>query len=303
MSITRRAALAVPALMVLPVLRRAAEAASRETPAPDKLYAHPDWLVNAGWLQRHLDDPTVRVVSLTPEADFTKRHIPGAAQIDWPDLEILDTSQTSVAGWQRAVARKLRDLGVSPGDTVVAYDGGTLFAARMWWVLDHLGQKDKRILNGGLAAWDAANGKVEQGVYRPKPAPAYSGIPNPADLATLDQVKASLGKPDVALIDTRSRAEYVQGHISGAVNINYPQNALPNAPHFWKPAAVLRGLYASAGATPDKVIIPYCSTGVRSAVTYFSLRLIGYPNVKLYTGSWAEWSRHPGLPRTKGDQP
>lgn len=303
MSITRRSALAVPALVVLPAVRRAAEAAARDTPLSDDRYAHPDWLVSADWLKRHLDDSAVRVVALTPVADFTTRHIPGAAQIDWPDLEILDTSQASVAKWQAAVEQKLRHLGISPRDTVVAYDGGTLFAARMWWVLDHLGQHDKRILNGGLAAWDAAGGGVGHGIHVPKPASPYKGTPNPADLATLDQVKASLGKPGITLIDARSRAEYIRGHIPGALNIDYPKNALPNAPHFWEPAAILRRLYASAGATPNKEIIPYCSTGVRSAVTYFALRLIGYPDVRLYTGSWAEWSRHPDLPKTEGDRP
>lgn len=294
----------VSVLLALAALGTAAQTAAHATPGANSGYAHPDWLASADWLKQHLNDPTVKVVALTPEADFAKGHIPGAAQIDWTDLGITDTSQASVTEWQRAVEQKLTKLGISPRDTVVVYDGGTLFAARLWWVLDHLGQKDKRILNGGLAAWAAAGGKVEQGKSTVKPAATpYKGTPNPADLATLDEVKGSLGKPNVALIDARTKAEYIQGHIPGAINIDYPGNARPNPPHFWKPAPALRQLYASAGATPDKEIIAYCSTGVRSAVTYFTLRLIGYPNVKLYTGSWAEWSQHPDLPKTKGSQP
>ncbi len=289
---------------LLVVVAPGAAAQSDATRGAGQGYAHPDWLVSANWLKQHLDDPTVKVVALTPGKDFAKAHIPGAARIGWPDLNLADTSPASVAGWRKAVERKLTRLGIERRDTVVIYDGGTLFAARLWWVLDYLGQPDKRILNGGLPAWIAAGGKVERGAPTVAPAAvAYHGTPNPADLAALDEVKASLGKPGVVLIDARTEGEYARAHIPGAININYPRNARPEAPHYWKSAKALRRLYVKAGATPDKTIIPYCSTGVRSAVTYFSLRLIGYPKVALYTGSWAEWSRHPGLPQVRGDHP
>lgn len=62
-------------------------------------------------------------------------------------------------------------------------------------------------------------------------------------------------------------------------------------------------MYEDVGVTPDKHIIPYCSTGVRSAVTFFTLRLIGYPDVALYTGSWNEWGNHPETPKATGSEP
>jgi thiosulfate/3-mercaptopyruvate sulfurtransferase len=62
-------------------------------------------------------------------------------------------------------------------------------------------------------------------------------------------------------------------------------------------------MYEAAGVTPDKTVIPYCSTGVRSAATYFTLTLLGYPRVALYTGSWDEWSRHPELRISIGQKP
>lgn len=267
-------------------------------------YAHPEWLVDASWLKQHLHDANLKVVALTPAADFARGHIPGAAQIDWTDLQITDTSDASVTKWQGEVEQKLTALGITPKDPVVIYDGGTLFAARLWWILDQLGHQDKRILNGGLPAWKVAGGELEQGKSTVKPAAMpYKGTPNPADLANLTAVRGSLGKSNVVLIDTRTKAEYTGGHIPGAINIEYTENARPNTPRIWKPGTDLRKMYSQTGATPDKEIITYCSTGVRSAVTYFTLRLIGYDHVKLYTGSWAEWSQHPELPKTKGSQP
>jgi thiosulfate/3-mercaptopyruvate sulfurtransferase len=267
-------------------------------------YAHPDWLASADWLKRHLSDPAVKVVALTSEADFIKGHIPGAAQIDWSDLKVTDTSSASTVRWRDAVEQKLTSLGIGTHDTVVVYDEGTLFAARLWWVLDYFGQKDKRILNGGLAAWTDAGGMVDHGVSTAKPAAVpYAAVPDPAALAALAHVKTDLGNSNVVLIDTRTKSEYLRGHIPGATNINYQKDALSTSPRFWKSASALRQLYLKAGTTPDKEIIPYCSTGVRSAVTYFTLRLIGYPHVRLYTGSWDEWRQHPNLPKTNGGQP
>jgi thiosulfate/3-mercaptopyruvate sulfurtransferase len=241
---------------------------------------------------------------LTSAGEFTAGHIPGAAQIDWPQLEVTDTSDPSIARWQGEVERILTGLGLSPTDTVVVYDGGTLWSARLWWILDQLGHQDKRILNGGLPAWIAADGEVETGQATVQPAAEpYWGTPNERALAPLELVVASLENPEAALVDARSVEEYSAGHIPGAVNVDFPLNAESGAIKTWKSAAELRAMYAELGVTPEKLVIPYCTTGVRSAVTYFTLRLIGYPNVRLFTGSWAEWSNHPELPITTGTTP
>lgn len=267
-------------------------------------YAHPNWLVSAAWLAQHLHDRNLKVVALTPAAEFAQGHIPGAAQVDWPALGLEDTSPSSVARWRTAMAQELTRLGITPRDTVVIYDGGTLFAARLWWVLEDLGHADQRILDGGLPAWVAAGGKMESGPATQRTAAEpYHGRFDSSDLATFTQVQAAIGKPGVVLLDARTGSEYAAGHIPGAVNVNYPENAVATSPHFWKPAVELRALYAGVGATPGKEIIPYCSSGTRSAVTYFTLRLLGYPRVRLYTGSWDEWAQHADAPVARGERP
>jgi len=263
-------------------------------------YANANLLVEANPLAGELS--SVRVIALMPAQDFAAGHIEGATQIDWPDLDLSDTSSAAaLRNWQQRVEQKLGALGLTTGDHVVAYDNSTLFAARLWWVLAYLGQQQKQVLNGGLAAWKDAGQSTTTTASNPVPT-TYHGATDPSVLARLDEVRDALKQPDVIFLDARAPNEFAAGHLPGAVNLQYTENATGGPIPRWKPQDVLRQMYTSAGVTSDKTIIPYCSTGVRSAVTYFTLRLIGYDKVKLFTGSWAEWSAHPELPVEKGTQ-
>src|SRR5215216_567223 len=97
------------ALLIVAAAKTSPASAQEATPLPSPTtnqYAHPELLTDAAWLEAHLSDPNLRVVALTPADDFAKAHIPGAAQIDWPDLEVTDTSDPSIARWQGEIEQK-----------------------------------------------------------------------------------------------------------------------------------------------------------------------------------------------------
>jgi thiosulfate/3-mercaptopyruvate sulfurtransferase len=103
-------------------------------------------------------------------------------------------------------------------------------------------------------------------------------------------------------VDTRSDAEYTGalvrakrgGAIPGAVHLEWTNNL--DGRGFFKSAEELKEMYAAREITPDKEVIPHCQGAYRSAHTYLALRLIGYPNVRNYLGSWGEWGNRPDLP-------
>lgn len=277
------------------------------SPATESDYAHGEMLIDVESVTEFRADPAAILVGFMPEEDFAEAHIPGSIQLDWPALEVIDTSDESIAAWQEQTSRLLTSLGVTRERPVLVYDAGTLFAARLWWILHYLGHEDKRVLNGGLAAWQQAAGDdatvVTPTTAASSPTASFEAEPQAGVLAQMDEVLGSIDDRGVVIVDARTPDEYTEGHIPGAVNINYPRNALAESPKYWKPMDELRAMYVEAGVTPDKRVVPYCSTGVRSSVTFFTLRLIGYQDVGLYTGSWKEWSSLPDAPKAEGDQP
>ncbi len=272
-----------------------------------RAYGRPSLLVDPGSIAAGH-----QIVALTPARDFGTAHLPGAIQLDWPELEVTDTSDESIAQWAASMRDIASSFEASTG-SIIAYDGGTLFAARLWWVLFYLGYPEAQVLNGGLAAWTSSGDAVVKGVNPSTSAtlgakPSASAAPAaPAvrrgSLATLRDVEGAIGTSDVILLDVRAKDEYVAGHVPGAVNLSYTLNAEEGSPPRWKPAAELSAMYAAIGVTPNKTIVPYCSTGVRSAVTFFTLWLLGFDQVALYTGSWAEWGKNPSTPKRTGDRP
>ncbi len=254
-------------------------------------------LVDARWVSDHADD--LVIVAFAPVPEFSSTHIAGAVQIDWPDLEVSDTSDASLTSWRDRICRLIGDLGITPERTVVAYDHGTLFAARLWWVLRYLGHSGVHVLDGGLSAWLDAGEVTESGdpPRADRNATTYPATPVDALLATKNECLSLLDDPNTAFIDARSVEEYAAGHIPGAINIPYTANARMESPPIWLPPGELTALYVASGITPEQRVIPYCSSGVRSAVTAMTLALIGYPDVSLYTGSWNEWGADQDTPK------
>lgn len=297
----RHLVLAASGLAAAPLLWRGHALAGEGTPAPD-VPARDEILITAAELADRLAAPEPPlVIALTEPETWAAGHIAGSQRIDWPELELGETTADAIASWEETTRAQLGGLGIAPDSDVVIYDGGTLFAARLWWVLDFFGHETKRVLDGGLPAWVTAGQPVStEAPSASTPVTAPGDYPANADenrLATLEQVVMALGDPAVAIIDARTADEYAAGHIPGAVNVNYPMNATPEDPKTYLSSEELTELYASVGVRPDQLVIPYCTTGVRSAVTYTALRVAGFPNVALYTGSWNEWSSDPATPK------
>lgn len=232
---------------------------------------------------------------------YAEGHVPGAFHLDMED----DLSGPKGRHGGRhpipdagAFAAKLRGCGVNDVSLIVAYDGNRLAgAARLWWLLRYFGHEQVRILDGGLAAWQANDYALttdapvgRSGNFRAKP----------GSLPVADQqwVRDHLDDAGVALIDSREPPRHqgleepidpVAGHIPGAINA--PWQNVTTAEGIVRPAAQQRLYWQFLPEAREYVV--YCGSGVTAAVSLFSLEMAGISNTRLYAGSFSDWCSYP----------
>ena len=265
-------------------------------------YLHPELLVETSWVAQHLNDPGVRLVDLRPAALYAAGHIPGAVHIEEGPLRNPE-DQLAYLPRPAVFAAMMGKAGISNISHVAIYDDqGGKMAARLWYVLNAYGDGRASLINGGWNQWLAEKRPTTRDV--PEPALARF-IPRGTPALTCPSPELLARSPDTVVLDARSPQEYRgeqtssgatrAGRIPGAVNVEWKENVTGATLRF-KPAAELRKLYQSKGITPDKQIVTHCASGGRAAQALFTLKLLGYPRVRIYYGSFADYSARPEAP-------
>jgi len=275
-------------------------------------YFSPELLVEVEWLEEYGDNPGVRIIDFRESReDYDAGHIPGAVFVDRERLTAAVGGAPMMLAHAESVVEALREAGVSNASTVVVYDdSGGLWASRLFWILEYLGHEDVRLLDGGWAAWNEEVREIS--TVEPSQAEGdFSSCIRPDRLATRDWILEHLDDPCMALIDVRTPGEYIGadaraergGHIPGAVNVDWVAALTDDGSQRVLPADMLADLYERSGVTPEKEAVTYCQGGVRAAHTYFILRLMGHPWVRMYDASWVEWGNDPEVPVVSGESP
>jgi thiosulfate/3-mercaptopyruvate sulfurtransferase len=239
-------------------------------------------------------------------SDYRRGHVPGARFVD------LDRELSATPGPGRhpipepaAFEAAMRQHGVTNARPVVVYDAATgTSAARAWWLLRYFGHPDVSLLDGGYAAWTAANLPVAVGDEPDPPPGDFSS--GPGAMPLLDARGAATMAARGALVDARAPERFrgevepidpVAGHIPGARNL--PALRLLSADNTFLPPAELRERFAAIGVRPGEPVGVYCGSGVVATQEVFAMELAGI-DAALYAGSWSEWIADPTRPVETG---
>ena len=275
-----------------------------------KGYAHPELVIAPTELARLLEgDARPLILDLRPPDAYAAGHVPGAVHLDLWGVSLIDTDPAPLKAFMWMIEHVLAIHGVRADTPVIVYDEQSgPRAARAFWFLEYFGHRAVRVLDGGFNMWARASLPITRD-SAPAAASEWTGSREERTIATWREVKDAIGSKDVVILDTRSEGEHKGttvrakrgGAVPTAVNIEYTRNLTPDGD--FKPAAELRQMYEQAGVTPDREVITYCQGGYRAAHSYLALRLLGFPRVRNYVGSWKEWGDREDLPIVNANKP
>jgi thiosulfate/3-mercaptopyruvate sulfurtransferase len=269
-------------------------------------------LVSTAWLAQHVNDPNVVLLQVGDAEEYMNEHIAGARFVSLRSISRPNNHTDNALSLEMLSADSLRTalekLGVSDNSKVVVYYGNDWVtpATRTLFTLDYAGLGSHVVLlDGGMQAWKKNGGKVTDAVS-PKTAGKLSPLQLRPLIVDANWVKANIGKPGIAVVDARAAGFYdgVQtgsgmslqhrtGHIAGAKSV--PFTGIADDDNFFRSQAELAALFAKAAVKPGDTVVAYCHIGQQATGTLFAARLLGYP-VKLYDGSFEDWSAHADLP-------
>ncbi len=267
----------------------------------------PTKLVSTEWLDKHINDPDLRVIDASwylpgedrnPLEEYKQSHIPGARFFDIDEIADKDTQLPHMVPPQELFAARVMKLGIGDGHQIVVYDTAGIFSSpRVWWLFKLMGHRDVAVLDGGYPKW-LNEGREEEDMLPLFNERHYSVRKLAQRVKSYAEVQAASEEGLSQILDARPSSRFNglapeprpglrAGNIPNSLNLPYTNLLTENGT--MKEKKELLEAIQLVGIDLDKPIITTCGSGITAAILYLALDLIGHKNISLYDGSWVEW--------------
>ncbi|SFR88596.1 thiosulfate/3-mercaptopyruvate sulfurtransferase [Halomicrobium zhouii] len=257
-------------------------------------------IVSTDWVADHLGDLGVVDVRDAWEYDGIG-HLPGAVNIPFDSFRAEehaaegsgganDDSSTGMLPDAEDFEALLGENGIATDDEIVAYDDmHGVFAARFLVTAELLGHDPEKLhlLDGDFSAWQREHETTSD-------APGVEAtdyvVDPPAEsvLVDADAVAAAGDDPETVVVDTREDWEYEEGHVPGAILLDW-KDLVDDESRGILPRDEALAVLEERGITPNRRVVLYCNTARRISHTYVVLRHLGFEDLAFYEGSLTEW--------------
>jgi len=268
-----------------------------------------------------IESEPVVIIDTRDEETYAADHIPGAINV----REIFTFLATTDAEGLDAITHKFAELfgaaGISGKETVVFYEDamntGFGQSCRGYFLLTSLGYEKAAVLHGGLKAWIEAGFATTQAITSNPPAEFTVSTAPTSLIVTQDEMLSAIDDPSIKILDVRDKDEWIgvssspygidfcprKGRIPNAVWLEWYKlmNETEDTPAMFRSSEDVLEACAELDISPDDTVYVYCFKGARASNTFVALQEAGIKNVKIYFGSWNEWSRNFDLPIDEGE--
>ena len=261
---------------------------------------------------------TVIIDCRNPDA-YAAGHIPGAVNVHDIFTFLAMSTPDAIVELRAKFATSFGAAGLSGAETAVCYEesmnSGFGMSCRGYFLLKFMGYPEARVLHGGLVAWKAAGMEVTTEATQAEAKQFPVTDAGREMMLDRDDMLAALDDKSIVKLDVRDADEWIgessspygkdfcprKGRIPGSRWIEWYRLMKPSAsgPMFKSKNEILAEC-ASVGVTPTTPVYLFCFKGARASNSLVALKEAGIDDVRLYFGSWNEWSRDETLPIETG---